>query len=497
MASKLKQYILAIDQGTTGSRAILYNAHGHQKASFYREFRQYYPKPGWVEHDGEEIVKSVSRVISGVLRKGGIFGNQIHAIGITNQRETTLLWDRVSGRPFGRAIVWQDRRTEDLCRQLKKKGVESEFRKKTGLCLDPYFSGTKLKWRFDHEPSLLRNARRGKVMFGTIDSWLLFNLTGKKVHATDFTNASRTLLFDLKRKKWDSKLAKILHVPESILPEAKPSNSHFGVTKNFPPLPDGIPICSLMGDQQAALFGQGCYRAGESKNTYGTGCFLLVNLGARFIHSRYGLLTTIACNEKGNPVYALEGAVFIAGAAVQWLRDGLRVIKRSSETESIAANAKHSSEVVVVPAFTGLGAPYWRPDVRGAIFGLTRGSTREDIVKATLDSIVFQVREIFDCFKKESGIRISALKVDGGASKNRYLMQRQADLLGVSVLQTSMSESTAWGVAKLAGLASGFWPSLSAMDQNTRYTRFKPKVSRKEAERDIHRWRRAVGKLIA
>lgn len=497
MAIKAGGYILAIDQGTTGSRAILYDFSGRMKTSAYAEFRQHYPKPAWVEHDAAEIIKSVKQVIGGALRKARISGGKIHAIGITNQRETTVLWNRLSGEPLGHAIVWQDRRTEDICRELKASGFEPEFRKKTGLCLDPYFSGTKLRWRFDHDASLRRKARNGQVLFGTMDSWLLFHLTGKRTHATDFTNASRTLLFDLKRKEWDLRLAKILHVPQAVLPEAKPSNSRFGVTKRFAPLPDGIPIYGVLGDQQAALFGQGCYHAGESKNTYGTGCFLLVNTGPRLIHSRYGLLTTIACDERGNPAYALEGAVFIGGAAVQWLRDGLRVIQRSSETEFMALKADRAGEVVVVPAFTGLGAPYWRPDVRGAIFGLTRGSTREDIVKATLDSIAFQVREIFDCFKKESGVRLSALKVDGGASQNRYLMQLQADLLGVPVLQTSMSESTAWGAAKLAGLASDFWPRLTAIDRNVHYVRFMPRMRPRDVRLMMNRWRNAVQRLIS
>lgn len=494
---KTGTYILAIDQGTTGSRAILYDSSGRTKASAYAEFRQHYPKPGWVEHDAAEIIKSVKQVIGGALHKARVSSGKIHAIGITNQRETTVLWNRLSGEPIGHAIVWQDRRTESICRQLKADGLEPEFRKKTGLCLDPYFSGTKLKWRFDHDASLRHRARDGQVLFGTMDSWLLFHLTGKRTHATDFTNASRTLLFDLKRKKWDLQLAKILHVPAVVLPEPKPSAGRFGVTKRFSPLPDGIPIYSLVGDQQAALFGQSCYRPGESKNTYGTGCFLLMNLGSRLIHSRYGLLTTIACDEKGNPAYALEGAIFIGGAAVQWLRDGLRVIQHSSETESMALKADRASEVVVVPAFTGLGAPYWRPDVRGAIFGLTRGSTREDIVKATLDSVAFQVREIFDCFKKESGIRLPILKVDGGASQNRYLMQLQADLLGVPVWQTSMSESTAWGAAKLAGLASGFWPHLTKVDQNIRYVRFVPRMSPRHVRLLMNRWQSAVRKLTA
>lgn len=492
-----KEYVLAIDQGTTGSRAILYNGAGRVRASAYQEFPQYYPKPGWVEHDASEILTSIQRVISQAIKKAGISGRQIRAIGITNQRETVVLWERGSGKPVGRAIVWQDRRTDALCRTLKKQGFEATIRKKTGLLLDPYFSGTKLRWFFDRHPSLRRKAKAGSLCFGTIDSWILFHLTGKVSHATDFTNASRTLLFDIKRKKWDRKLCLIFRVPEKILPEAKPSNSLFGTTKNFPPLLDGIPIHALLGDQQAALFGQGCYRAGESKNTYGTGCFLLLNLGSHFSLSRAGLLTTLACDKKGNPTYAFEGSIFIAGAAVQWLRDGLRIIQNAGETEAIARRTSDSDEVVVVPAFTGLGAPHWRADVRGAIFGVTRGTTREMIIKATLDSIAFQVKDVFDLMKQESGIRISALKVDGGASRNHYVMQMQADLLNVPILRTDITESTAWGAAKLAGLASGFWPESRVLDSKIRLKRFRPRMSHSKRQILIRRWNSAIQRLIA
>ncbi len=492
-----KQYILAIDQGTTGSRAILYDVSGSVKASAYQEFSQHYPKPGWVEHDALEILDSVRRVIRQAIVKAGISGKQIAAIGIANQRETTVLWDRNTGKPLFRAIVWQDRRTDGMCQALKKQGHETEFSKKTGLLLDPYFSGTKLRWYLDNHSLLRRKARSGSVCFGTIDSWLLFHLSGKTVHATDFTNASRTLLFDIKRKKWDSGLCKILHVPLSILPQAKPSNSLFGATRKFLPLPDGIPIHALMGDQQAALFGQGCYNAGDSKNTYGTGCFMLLNLGSHFRSSHSGLLTTLACNEKGKPIYALEGSVFIGGAAIQWLRDGLKVIQKASETEPIARKTFQSNEVVVVPAFTGLGAPHWRADVRGAIFGITRGTTREMIIKATLDSIAFQVKDVFDLMKREGGVRIPTLKVDGGASKNRYLMQFQADLLNVPVLASSLSESTAWGAAKLAGCAFGFWPNLRRLDQKTHYETFKPRATDRKRKIFLEQWKSAIQRLIA
>ena len=476
---------------------MLYDAGGTLKASAYQEFRQYYPRPGWVEHDPLEILNSVRAVITRTLAKSRVSSKQIHAIGITNQRETIVLWDRRSGIPIGRAVVWQDRRTDQLCRKLCKQGLETSVRQKTGLFFDPYFSGTKLRWLFDRHPSLKRKARSGSICFGTIDSWLLFHLSGKKVHATDFTNASRTLLFDLKRKKWDQKLCNLLHVPETILPEAKPSNSFFGETKKFSPLPDGIPIHALLGDQQAALYGQGCYEAGDSKNTYGTGCFLLMNSGSRFIHSRAGLITTLACDAKGNPVYALEGSIFIGGAAVQWLRDGLRIIRDAKETEQIARQTEESNGVVVVPAFTGLGAPYWRADVRGAIFGITRGTTREMIIKATLDSVAFQVREVFDLMRQESGVPIRNLKVDGGASRNHYLMQLQSDLLKTPILRNDSSESTAWGAAKLAGLASGFWPNLRHVDSKIRYKRFQPRMNAHRRQVLLARWNSAIRQLVA
>ncbi len=492
-----KSFALAIDQGTTGSRAILYDADGNPKASAYREFSQYYPKPGWVEHDALEILNSVRQVITIAIAKAKISVRQIEAIGITNQRETVVLWDRNSGKPVSRAIVWQDRRTAELCHTLKKQGYETAVRNRTGLFFDPYFSGTKLRWIFDNHSAIKRKAQSGALCFGTIDSWLLYHLSGKTNHSTDFTNASRTLLFDIKRKKWDPELCKILHVPKQILPEAKPSNSLFGTTKNFPPLSDGIPIHALMGDQQAALFGQGCYQAGDSKNTYGTGCFMLLNLGSHFSCSRSGLLTTLACDKKGNPTYALEGSVFIGGAAIQWLRDGLRVIREAGETESIARRTADPGEVVVVPAFTGLGAPYWRVDVRGAIFGISRGTTREMIIKATLDSIALQVKDVFDLMRQETGVRIPALKVDGGACRNRYLMQLQADLLGVPVLRASLTESTAWGAAKLAGFASGFWSNLSKVDRKIHYEKFHPKMSRKARQMLSNRWQSAIQHLIA
>ncbi|OGW82178.1 MAG: glycerol kinase [Omnitrophica bacterium RIFCSPLOWO2_12_FULL_44_17] len=491
------KYILAIDQGTTGTRAILYDSSGRLVVSAYQEHRQYYPKPGWVEHDANEILTRTKSVICTAIKKSGISAHRIHSIGITNQRETIVLWDRKSGQPLRRAIVWQDRRTDPICRSLKKSKWSSRISRKTGLLCDPYFSGTKLKWWFTLEPELRKKAKRGTICCGTIDSWLLFHLTGGLVHATDFTNASRTLLFNIHTKSWDAELCRLMNTPRHILPRVRPSNSMFGRTKNFNGLPDGIPIGALVGDQQAALYGQGCYHAGQSKNTYGTGCFLLMNIGKKLVLSRSGLLTTIACDQEGNPVYALEGVVFIAGAAIQWLRDGLRIIKRASETEAIARKTKQHDEVVVVPAFTGLGAPYWKADARGAIFGITRGTTREAMIKATLHSIAHQVKTVFDLMVRESKTPIRALKVDGGASHNGYLMQFQADLLGIPVEVSSFPESTAWGAAKLAGLTSGFWTDVRALDRRTSYQKFSPKMAACKRTELLKQWDEAIRKMVA
>jgi glycerol kinase len=491
------KYILAIDQGTTGSRALLYSQHGRVKSQAYQEIKQYYPRPGWVEHDASEILRSIQNVVGRAIQSAHISPSAIGSIGITNQRETVVFWDKRTGRPSGKAIVWQDRRTEGLCRTLRDKGLEPEVHRKTGLFFDPYFSGTKIRWLLNSQPRLRKQAELGNLCFGTIDSWLLYCLTGKRIHATDYTNASRTLLFNIKSKRWDKRLMRMFHVPMSILPTALPSNSVFGTTKNFRPLPDGIPINAILGDQQAALYGQSCYNKGTSKNTYGTGCFLLVNLGQKIIHSKAGLVTTIACDRKGNPAYAIEASIFIAGAAVQWLRDGIRLIKTASETERIARNVRNLNEVVLIPAFTGLGAPHWRPDVRGAIFGITRGTTREMVIKAAVDSIGFQVEQVFNLIKSESRVNIRALKVDGGATNNLYLMQFQADLLNVPVLRSSVQEATAWGVAKLAGIASGIIEDLNAVDRTVRYKTFSPKMSSSVRSVALSRWRCAVSQLTA
>ncbi|MBN1689080.1 MAG: glycerol kinase GlpK, partial [Candidatus Omnitrophica bacterium] len=414
--------ILSIDQGTTGTRAILYDSSARAIASHYQEFRQSYPKPGWVEHDSLEIWATTKQVIKKSLEKGRVASPKIRAIGITNQRETTVLWDRRTGQPVHPAIVWQDRRTTELCEVLKRHGKEKYFRERTGLVLDPYFSGTKVSWLLKTYPKLSRLARQGRMAFGTIDSWLLWNLTGGRSHASDFTNASRTLVFNIRHKKWDVDLLKILKIPQSILPEVYPSGHHFGKTHRMDSLISGIPIFSMMGDQQAALYGQGCYSAGQTKNTYGTGCFVVVNTGKKRTLTR-GLLTTLACDEKGQPVYALEGSIFIAGAAMQWLRDEMKFFKKASETDRLVRTTKDHGGIVFVPAFVGLGAPYWNPRARGMMLGITRGTGRGQIIRSALESIAHQTVDVIDVMCEEAGSRIRELRVDGGATQNRFLMQ--------------------------------------------------------------------------
>ncbi len=494
--SRSSNFILAIDQGTTGTRALLYDIRGRIAGSAYQEFRQHYPRPGWVEHDALEIFRSTLKVISQALTRAWASSSQIVAIGITNQRETTVLWDKKTGRPVSRAIVWQDRRTAELCEKLKSRGFESFFRNRTGLVLDPYFSGTKIRWLLDEFAGLKRRADRGDILFGTIDTWLLWNLTGGKAHATDATNASRTLLLNLKKAAWDPEILKLLKIPRAILPEVHASAFSYGRTAAIGPLVKGIPISALVGDQQGALYGQGCYRMGEMKNTYGTGCFLVMNEGKHYRLPTEGLLGTLACDDQGKPVYALEGAVFIAGAAVQWLRDGLGLIRKAQETEKIALRLKDTGGVVVVPAFVGLGAPHWNPNVRGAIFGLTRGTRREHLIKATLDSIAYQTADVFEAMSRAIGKRPRYLKVDGGAAANNYLMQFQADLLGVPVLRSDQTESTAWGAAKLAGVASGFWKNVKKVDRFRYYRKFLPRMGPAERSKKISSWREAVDKLL-
>lgn len=491
---KIRPAILAIDQGTTGSRAILYSANGKSLASAYREFRQFYPRPGFVEHDAQEIWRSVSGVIQKVLSQKS--NHSICAIGITNQRETTVLWDRRSGKPVAPAIVWQDRRTSDLCGRFKQQGRETLIRKKTGLVLDPYFSATKLAWMLNHDRGLRQKARRGDILFGTIDSWLIWKLTGGKVHATDATNASRTLLFNIHSRSWDLGLLDLFGIPKNLLPQVLISGSHFGKTDSLGLLPKGVPIEAVMGDQQAALYGQGCYRPGQAKNTYGTGCFIVMNLGSSLRHTPKGLLATLACDQQGKTVYALEGSVFIAGAAIQWLRDGLKFFRRAQETEKLIRGLRDTGGVTFIPAFVGLGSPYWNPYVRGIISGITRGTRREHIIRAALEALAHQTADVVEHMEKELGRRVPELRVDGGATANRFLMQFQADLLRRPILVSDIAESTAWGVAKLAGVRYGLWKDPVRIDRKRKYKRFQPHMKSSEKTRLRQIWKREMARLL-
>ena len=489
-----QKYILSIDQGTTGSRAILYDVHGKEKGRGYEEVRQFYPKPGWVEHDPAQILKSVQNAIRLSLRNSGINPRHIASIGITNQRESSVLWNPKTGKPAHRVIVWQDRRTSSLCAEFKKQGLESLVHKKTGLVLDPYFSGTKITWLLKHYPKIKKESRQGKLIFGTMDTWLLWNMTGE--HATDHTNASRTLLFNIHTKKWDFELLRIFGVPESLLPRVQNSASFYGKTRNWPGLPDGIPVTALCGDQQSALYGQACYRRGEMKNTYGTGCFLVMNTGKTKIISKTGLLTTLACDQLGRPSYALEGSVFIAGALIQWLRDSMKWIRRADETEKIALSVPDAHGVTVIPAFAGLGAPYWDFEARGAILGLTRGVRIPHIVRASLESIAFQTADLVSSVRKEFKFPIRSLKVDGGASNNNFLMQFQSDILGIDVLRSHVAESTAWGAAKLSGLAAGIWKNPDEFDHKMKYQRFRPKMKKSASNLMYENWQEQIKRVL-
>ena len=495
-----RDLVLAIDQGTTGSTALLLDRTGAVRGRGYAELPQHFPRPGWVEHDGEEIWSRVGAAVRAARRevsRAGPARARIAAIGITNQRETTLVWERASGRPVARAIVWQDRRTSARCAELKREGAEPEVRRRTGLVLDPYFSATKLEWLLRHTRGLRTAARRGTLAFGTVDTWLLWKLTGGRAHATDPTNASRTLLFNLERRRWDDALLERFGVPRALLPEVLPSSGRFGLTRGVPFLPDGIPVSGMAGDQQAALFGHGCVAAGQSKNTYGTGCFLLFHTGGRIVRSRAGLLTTVACGPRGEAAYALEGSVFIAGAAIQWLRDGLGILARASESERLAASVPDSGGVVLVPAFVGLGAPYWRPDVRAALLGLTRGTTRAHVARATLESLAFQSRDLVEAMARDAQRRVRVLKVDGGAAANNLLMQFQADLLGIPVHRPRMLETTALGAGLLAGLGAGLWSSQADLERVRRIERvFTPRKPRAWREAEYARWKSAVATLL-
>ena len=489
--------VLAIDAGTTGTTALLLSHDGRVRGRGYAEIPQHFPKPGWVEHDPEDLVSTAQRAVSAALMSSRTHASRIACIGITNQRETALLWDRRSGEAVARAIVWQDRRTSERCEALRKAGHEAMLRRATGLRADPYFSATKIEWLLAHEPLARKLARQERLAFGTVDSWLLWRLTGGAVHATEPTNASRTLLYGLRSKRWEPALLELFGVPESAMPQVLPSSGLFGATRAFRPLPDGVPITGIAGDQQAALFGQGCVRKGQSKNTYGTGCFLLLHTGDRAVRSRAGLLTTIACGPRGEAAYALEGSVFVAGAAIQWLRDGLGLIQHAGETEAIARSVPDSAGVVLVPAFAGLGAPYWKSDARGALLGLTRGVTRAHVVRATLESLAFQSMDLVDAMARDAGTRLRALQVDGGATGNDWLMQTQADLLGVPVRRPRVIETTALGAGLLAGLGAGFWRKPGELDAARKLDReFRPKRTLAWRRAERARWQDAVRRVV-
>ncbi len=489
----MKDLLLAIDQGTTGSTAVLLDAQGRTLGRATREFPQHFPRPGWVEHDVEEIWQSVLGAIGEALGRAEVDAGRIAAIGITNQRETTVLWDRERGEAVHRAIVWQDRRTADRCRRLEEAGHGPLVRERTGLVLDPYFSGTKLAWLLEHVEGARARAEAGELAFGTIDSWLLWRLSGGAVHVTDASNASRTLLFDIHRGCWDETLCELLEVPLAVLPQVRGCSKRYAVTRGVPVLPDGVPISGMAGDQQAALFGQACFEPGEAKCTYGTGAFLLVQTGERAVASGHGLLTTVAWRIGERTCYALEGSAFVAGAAVQWLRDGLGLIERAADVESLAARVPDTGGVVFVPALAGLGAPHWDPDARGAVLGLTRGTTSAHLARAVLEGIAFQVVELAEAMAADAGGPLRRMRVDGGASANTLLMQMQSDLLGLPVERPQNVESTALGAAYLAGLAEGVFPDLAAIAAVHRIERrFEPEwsASRRMARR--RQWAEAV-----
>jgi glycerol kinase len=485
------RYVLALDAGTTSSRAILFDEKGTPTTIAQREFRQIFPQPGWVEHDAKEILATQRAVAREALRNGAISLKDLMAIGITNQRETTIVWDRQSGEPIANAIVWQDRRTAPQCEELKQVGAESLVGERTGLVVDPYFSGTKIAWLLDNVPGARARAERGELAFGTVDTWLTWHLTGNRTHVTDVSNASRTMLFNIHMNDWDEELMRLLRVPRAILPDVHPSTHAFGMLPKGE-LGEPIVIGGIAGDQQAATFGQGCHKAGMAKNTYGTGCFMLLHTGDKVIRSTSGLLST-ACAQTAGPEFALEGSVFVGGAVVQWLRDGLEFFSSSSQVEKLAAEVLDSGDVYLVPAFTGLGSPYWDPHARGAIIGLTRGTTKAHIARAALESIAFQSAELLEAMQKDSNQKLSELRVDGGAAANDLLMQFQADLLGVPVARPKVLETTALGAAYLAGLTVDLWKSREEVASHWQLDRrFEPTMSRDEAAAKMARWREAV-----
>jgi glycerol kinase len=490
------KYVMALDQGTTSSRCIIFNKNGEMISKAQKEINQIYPKGGCIEHDPIEIWATQFGVAVEALVMANLQASDIAAIGITNQRETTVVWDKRTGIPVHNAIVWQCRRTADMCEELRKDGVEEVVKEKTGLILDPYFSGTKIKWILDNVPNAREEAEKGNLIFGNIDTWLMWNLTKGQIHVTDYTNASRTMLFNIHTLAWDDEILKVLNIPKSMLPEVKPSSEVYGHT-NKVLFGEEIPIAGAAGDQQAALFGQTCFKEGTAKNTYGTGCFMLMNTGSKAVTSKHGLLTTIAWGVDNKIEYALEGSIFVGGASIQWLRDELRMLKNASESERYALEVEDTNGVYVVPAFTGLGAPYWDPYARGTVMGLTRGTKKEHFIRATLESIAYQTNDVLKAMQEDSGISLLQLNVDGGASSNNFLMQFQADILGVQVDRPEVVETTALGAAYLAGLAVGYWKDKEEILQNRKLERnFKPDMEEEKRAKLLKGWHRALKRAM-
>lgn len=489
----MKKYILSLDQGTTSSRAILFNKKGEIVHSAQKEFTQHFPKPGWVEHNAQEIWGSILAVIATCLSEADVKPEQIAGIGITNQRETAVVWDKETGKPIYNAIVWQSRQTVEICDELKEKGYSETVREKTGLLIDAYFSGTKVKWILDNVEGAREKAENGELLFGTIDTWLIWKLSGGKAHVTDYSNASRTLMFNIHDLQWDDELLDMLTVPKSMLPEVRPSSEIYGETIDYHFFGQNVPIAGVAGDQQAALFGQACFGEGMAKNTYGTGCFMLMNTGEKAVASEHGLLTTIAWGIDGKVNYALEGSIFVAGSAIQWLRDGMRMFKDASESEVYASRVASTEGVYVVPAFVGLGTPYWDSEVRGAMFGVTRGTTKEHFIRATLESLAYQTKDVLCAMEADSGIELNTLRVDGGAVKNNFLMKFQSDILDVPVERPVINETTALGAAYLAGLAVGYWKNQDEIKEQWHMDkRFEPTMEAATSEELYAGWKKAI-----
>ena len=494
----MEKYILSLDQGTTSSRAIIFNKKGEIVHTAQKEFTQIFPKPGWVEHNASEIWGSILSVIATVLSESDIKADQIEGIGITNQRETAVVWDKETGVPVYNAIVWQSRQTNGICEELKAQGYNQLFRDKTGLLIDAYFAGTKVKWILDNVEGAREKADNGQLLFGTIDTWLIWKLSGGKAHVTDYTNASRTLMFNIYDLKWDDELLEILTVPKSMLPEVKPSSEVYAHTVDYHFFGKNIPIAGVAGDQQAALFGQACFEEGMAKNTYGTGCFMLMNTGEKAVRSDHGLLTTIAWGLNGKVEYALEGSICVAGSAIQWRRDGLRMLKEAKDSEAYAMRVESTDGVYLVPAFVGLGTPYWDSDVRGAMFGVTRGTTKEHFVRATLESLAYQTRDVLSAMEADSNISVKTLRADGGAVKNNFLMQFQGDILNVPVQRPVINETTALGAAYLAGLAVGFWKDQAEIAEQWKLEKsFEPAMEEEKREELYAGWKKAVNATMA